>query len=88
MKKILLTAILAVCGTVGLNAVPAYPGKQTVRQPDGSTITGRVPVLLNGVRAELIIEENDREQRGIKQLLNRVFKGKNNEKDQRNEKTV
>ena len=39
MKKILLTAILVFCGIVALNAVPAYPGKQTVRQPDGSTIT-------------------------------------------------
>lgn len=39
MKKILLTAILAFCGIVSLNAVPAYPGKMTVRQPDGSTIT-------------------------------------------------
>ena len=39
MKKILLSAILAFCGIVCLNAVPAYPGKMTVRQPDGSTIT-------------------------------------------------
>ena len=64
--------------------------------------TGSISVAIDGMlkrhltaatlerllRAELIIEENDREQRGIKQLLNRVFKGKNNEKDQRNEKTV
>ena len=35
----MLTAILAFCGIVSLNAVPAYPGKMTVRQPDGSTIT-------------------------------------------------
>ena len=39
MKKILLSAILAFCGIVCLNAVPAYPGKMTARQPDGSTIT-------------------------------------------------
>ena len=40
------------------------------------------------LRAELIVEENSREQRGLRQLFNKLFKGKNNEKDQRDEKTV
>ena len=40
------------------------------------------------LRSELIIEDNDRDQRGFKQVLNKLFKGKNNEKDEHNEKTV
>ena len=40
------------------------------------------------LRAELIVEEDDRDQRGLKQLINKLFKGKNNEEDKRDEKTV
>ena len=64
--------------------------------------TGSISVAIDGMlkrhltsstlerllRSELIIEDNDRDQRGFKQVLNKLFKGKNNEKDERNEKTV
>ena len=40
------------------------------------------------LRAELIVQDADREKRSFKQLMNKLFKGKNNEKDQRDEKTV
>lgn len=64
--------------------------------------TGSISVAIDGMlkrhltsstlerllRSELIIEENDRDQRGFKQVLNKLFKGKNNEKDEHNEKTV
>ena len=39
MKKILFSLIAAVLGTVTLLAVPARPGKMTITQPDGSTIS-------------------------------------------------
>ncbi len=39
------------------------------------------------LRAELIMEDS-KDKRGIKQFLNKLFKGKNDEKDQRDEKTV
>ena len=64
--------------------------------------TGSISVAIDGMlkrhltsstlerllRSELIIEDNDRDQRGFKQVLNKLFKGKNNEKDEHNEKTV
>ncbi len=64
--------------------------------------TGSISVAIDGMlkrhltsstlerllRSELIIEDNDRDQRGFKQALNKLFKGKNNEKDEHNEKTV
>ena len=64
--------------------------------------TGSISVAIDGMlkrhlnaatlerllRAELIVEENGKEQRGVKQLLNRILKGKNDEKDQHDEKTV
>ena len=40
------------------------------------------------LRSELIIEESDQERRGILQTLKKLFKGKNDEKDKRDEKTV
>ena len=40
------------------------------------------------LRAELIVEENDQDQRGIKQIFKKLLKGKNDEKDKRDEKTV
>ena len=40
------------------------------------------------LRAELIIEENEGDKRGVRQLLKKLFKGKNNETDKRDEKTV
>ena len=64
--------------------------------------TGAVSVAIDGMlkrhltaatlerllRAELIIEENDQNPRGVKQILRKLFKGKNDEKDKRDEKTV
>ncbi len=64
--------------------------------------TGSISVAIDGMlkrhltsstlerllRSELIIDDNDRDQRGFKQVLNKLFKGKNNEKDEHNEKTV
>ena len=64
--------------------------------------TGSISVAIDGMlkrhltaatlerllRAELIVEEIGRDQRGIKLLLNKLFKGKNDEKDQLDEKTV
>ena len=64
--------------------------------------TGSISVAIDGMlkrhltsstlerllRSELIIEDNDRDQRGFKQVLNKLFKGKYNEKDEHNEKTV
>ncbi len=40
------------------------------------------------LRSELIVEESDGDQRGIKQLFKKLLKGKNDEKDKREEKTV
>ena len=64
--------------------------------------TGAISVAIDGMlkrhltaatlerllRAELIVEEDERDQRGIRQIWNKLFKGKNDEKDKRNEKTV
>ena len=64
--------------------------------------TGAISVAIDGMlkrhlnaatlerllRKELIIEEEDKNQRGIMQLLKKLFKGKNDEKDKRDEKTV
>ena len=64
--------------------------------------TGSISVAIDGMlkrhltastlerllRAELIIEEDDQNQRGIKQIFKKLFKGKNDEKDKRDEKTV
>ena len=64
--------------------------------------TGAISVAIDGMlkrhlnaatlerllRKELIIEEEDKNQRGIMQLLKKLLKGKNDEKDKRDEKTV
>ena len=64
--------------------------------------TGSISVAIDGMlkrhltsatlerllRSELIVEDSDRDQRGFKQVLKKLFKGKNNEKDEHNEKTV
>ena len=64
--------------------------------------TGSISVAIDGMlkrhltaatlerllRAELIIEENDQNPRGIKQILKKLLKGKNDETDKRDEKTV
>ena len=64
--------------------------------------TGSISVAIDGMlkrhlsaatlerllRAELIVEEDDRDKRGVRQLLKKLFKGKNNETDKRDEKTV
>ena len=64
--------------------------------------TGAISVAIDGMlkrhltaatlerllRAELIVEENDQDQRGIKQIFKKLLKGKNDEKDKRDEKTV
>lgn len=64
--------------------------------------TGAISVAIDGMlkrhltaatlerllRAELIIEDDDRNSRGIRQVFNKLFKGKNDEKDKRDEKTV
>ena len=64
--------------------------------------TGSISVAIDGMlkrhltsatlerllRSELIVEDSGRDQRGFKQVLKKLFKGKNNEKDEHNEKTV
>lgn len=64
--------------------------------------TGSISVAIDGMlkrhlnaatlerllRKELIIEEEDKDLRGIKQLMKKLFKGKNDENDKRDEKTV
>ena len=64
--------------------------------------TGSISVAIDGMlkrhltsstlerllRTELIQEDTGKENRGFKQVLNKLFKGKNNEKDEHNEKTV
>ena len=64
--------------------------------------TGSISVAIDGMlkrhltaatlerllRAELIVEDSGKETLGVRSLLNKLFKGKNNEKDQRDEKTV
>ena len=41
-KPILIAAATAVLAAFQMNAAPAFPGKQTVTQPDGTTIEVRV----------------------------------------------
>jgi M6 family metalloprotease-like protein len=39
MKKLIIVFVAALLGVCAANAVPAYPGKQKVTQPDGSVVT-------------------------------------------------
>ena len=64
--------------------------------------TGAISVAIDGMlkrhltaatlerllRAELIVEDSSMERSWLRQIWNKLFKGKKNEKDQRNEKTV
>ena len=61
-----------------------------MQAPMGSTFSEFVQTATfeRLLRTELIVEENDQDQRGIKQIFKKLLKGKNDEKDKRDEKTV